>query len=162
MASVNSASARGTWALGLSNRLNLNTLPRHADQILIAAATYQALFTIGSPMLSKQLIPSTYKHFTARTRANWDSRVVGFAQAVFICAKALNVIFKDPSRHDSTVQSRLWGYSSATGAVQAYAAGYFLWDIYVSARYWRLFGPTAFAHAVSAFTITMLGFVSHP
>jgi hypothetical protein len=151
---------RGTWSLGLANALKLRTLPYHADQILISASIYQSLFSTISPIVSRNLFPTTYPKFPAKTRANWDSRVVGIAQAVFICSKALTVILTDPSRQNSTVQSRLWGYSAATGTVQAYAAGYFLWDIYVSARYWRLFGPTAFVHAVSAFTITMLGFVS--
>lgn len=151
-----------TWSLGLASQLNLQTLPRHADQVLIAAGIYQGIFAIGSPLLSKQLLPTQYAALSPRTRANWDSRLVGFLQAGFICYQALNVIATDPLRANSTVQSRLWGYSPATGRVQAFAAGYFLWDIYLSGRFYDTFGPTSLVHAVSAFAITMIGFVSTP
>ena len=151
---------RTPWAVGLANQFNLRTLPQHADQVLIAGGIYQALFIGVSPALSKAIIPNIYDKFDDRTRTNWNSRVVGFVQAVFICGKALQVITSDPSRHTATVQERLWGYSPALGEVQAYAAGYFLWDIYVSARHQDLFGPTSLAHAVCAFLVTMVGFVS--
>lgn len=152
---------RKPWAVGLANRLNLQTLPRHADQVLIAAGAYQGLFTIVSPLLSRYFLGERYNKFDARTQVNWDSRVVSFVQAVFICAKALSVIFTDPSRKTATAQQRLWGYSTPAGEVQAWAAGYFLWDMYVSSRYYDLMGPTNMVHSVCAFFITMIGFVSH-
>lgn len=66
----------------------------------------------------------------------------------------------DPSRVGTGPLGRLWSYSSQAGSVQAYAAGYFLWDIYLSFRYVSVLGSTSAAHAVCAFLVTMLGFVS--
>lgn len=151
---------RKPWAIGLANRFNLQTLPQHADQILVAAAVYQALFTVGSPVISGAVVPNFYDKLNERNRVNWDSRVVGLVQAAFICTQALNVILTDPTRTATTVQQRLWSYSPSTGSVQAYAAGYFLWDIYISARHIDLYGPTSLAHAVCAFMVTLVGFVS--
>ncbi|KAK6435376.1 hypothetical protein LTR95_008440 [Oleoguttula sp. CCFEE 5521] len=91
-------------------------------------------------------------------RLNWDTRVTGLVQAVFICTAALRVIASDPTRVGSTWETRLWGYSPAAGKVQAWAAGYFLWDILISARWVDMYGPTALVHAVAAFVVTMIGF----
>ena len=53
----------------------------------------------------------------------------------------------------------MWGYSGATGMVQGFAAGYFLWDVLVSVADPGLFGWGAVAHAGSALAVSMLGFV---
>lgn len=151
---------RSPWAVGLANQFNLQTLPRHADQILVAAAVYQSLFSVVSPAISRLLVPDVYGKFDERTRTGWNVRVVAFVQACFICVKALSVVFNDPSRRNTSAQRRLWEYSSQAGAVQAYAAGYFLWDIYVSIRYMHVSGPSALVHAICAFLVTMVGFVS--
>lgn len=152
---------RKPWAVGIANQLNLQSFPRHADQVLIAAATYQGIFSIASPILSKYILGERYAKWDETQRFRWDQRVVSFVQAVFICVKAFSVIFTDPSRTITTAQQRLWGYSTPAGEVQAWAAGYFLWDIYVSTRYYETMGPTSLLHAVCAFWITMIGFVSY-
>lgn len=150
---------RTPWAVGLANQFNLQTLPRHANQILIAAGIYQGLFTIVAPIVSRWLVPDTYNKLDERTRTNWRVRFVSFAQAVFVCTKALSVIFTDPSRKTATGNERLWGYSPQAGTVQAYAAGYFLWDIYISLRYPHVDGGGGMLHAICAFVVTMVGFV---
>lgn len=151
---------RSPWAVGLANHLNLQSFPFHAEQIVTSAGLYQGLFSVISPVASRWLAPDTYNKLPEETRVNWDSRVVGFVQAAFISYQALSVIFTDPSRPDATVHQRLWGYSARVGKVQAYLAGYFLWDICVSTRYMSQYGFSAIVHAVCAFLITMVGFVS--
>ena len=44
--------------------------------------------------------------------------------------------------------------------VQGFAAGYFLWDLVISAGNMDVHGPGAVMHAVSALAVSMLGFVS--
>lgn len=151
---------RRPWSVGVANYLNLQTFPVHADQVIATAGLYQVLFQFGSPQLSKWLAPKTYESLSKKTRINWDTRVVAFLQSIFISASALKVIFTDPTRVDTGPLDRLWAYSSPAGSVQAYAAGYFLWDIYVSFRHMSISGPGAAAHAVAAFLVTTLGFVS--
>nr|OQO26831.1 hypothetical protein B0A51_06492 [Rachicladosporium sp. CCFEE 5018] len=150
--------SRAPWSLGLSRALHLHTLPLHANTLLLSALTYQTLFSLVSPPLSRRLAPRSYPAFPLKTRLNWDTRVTGLVQAVFICTAALRVIASDPTRVGSTWETRLWGYSPAAGKVQAWAAGYFLWDILISTRWVDMYGPTALMHAVAAFVVTMIGF----
>ncbi|OQO06479.1 hypothetical protein B0A48_08262 [Cryoendolithus antarcticus] len=150
--------SRAPWSLGLSRALHLHTLPLHANTLLLSALTYQTLFSLVSPPLSRRLAPKSYPTFPLKTRLNWDIRVTGLVQAVFICTAALRVIASDPTRVGSTWETRLWGYSPAAGKVQAWAAGYFLWDILISTRWVDMYGPTAVMHAVAAFVVTMIGF----
>lgn len=44
--------------------------------------------------------------------------------------------------------------------IQAFAAGYFLWDLWVCARNVGVFGWGLLAHAVAALCVYSLGFVS--
>ena len=55
---------------------------------------------------------------------------------------------------------RLWAYSPMAGRVQAFAAGYFLWDLLVSLRHLRILGLGSLVHALSALLVTIIGFVS--
>lgn len=58
------------------------------------------------------------------------------------------------------LEERIWGYTGALGMTQAFAAGYFIWDVKISATNVGLLGWGSLAHAVSALLITSLGFVS--
>lgn len=154
---------------------NLTTLPQHAHQVLTCFIVYEGLFRIVSPLLSKRLFPNTYGRFPQRTKVNWDARVVSTVQATFVSYKALSIILGDGvgngnrqsevskvPRSSMTRDDRLWGYSPATGDVQAYAAGYFLWDVLLCVRYLDVQGVSALLHALSALIITVMGFVSPP
>ncbi len=57
---------------------------------------------------------------------------------------------------------RVFGYTGAMGAVQGFAAGYFVWDLWVSIIHLDVLGVGSLAHAASALLITMFGFVSAP
>ena len=48
----------------------------------------------------------------------------------------------------------------ACGLVQSLAAGYFVWDLGTSVRYYRIFGPGILAHAITALSVYLFGFVS--
>ena len=57
-------------------------------------------------------------------------------------------------------RERVWGYTGASGMVQGFAAGYFLWDLVASAGSLDVHGAGALMHAVSALAVSLLGFVS--
>ena len=57
-------------------------------------------------------------------------------------------------------RERIWGYTGAMGMTQAFAAGYFAWDVMVSVVHYGVLGPGSLAHAISALVVTNLGFVS--
>lgn len=139
----------------------LASLPLHIHQILIAFLTYEALFLVFSPAFSQAFFPQIYGTLPKRTKINWNVRVVSFIQATFICSRATSVIINDTSRLNTNYDTRLWAYLSASGNVQASAAGYFLWDVVVSIQYAQILGPTSLIHALSALMVTSLGFVSN-
>ena len=146
----------------LANLLSLTTLPLHAHEVFFAFAAYYLMDTILAPRLSVQLLPKTYASLSPRTKINWNIRVVSTIQAIFICALALWVIVADGERERMNSEERIWGYTGALGMTQAFAAGYFIWDVKISAVNVGILGWGSLAHAVSALLITSLGFVCLP
>lgn len=148
----------------LSNYLGLTTLPLHIHEILFAYTLYESIFRVLSPALSRRLWPQKYGTMTRRQRLNWDAHVVSMFQALFINTATLWVIFADPARSVRNEgwnwTERLWGYNGAAGMCQAFAAGYFLWDVVVSSVHIDVMGASSLVHAVAALGITGIGFVS--
>ncbi|KIW04024.1 hypothetical protein, variant [Verruconis gallopava] len=83
-------------------------------------------------------------------------------QALFINTAALWVIFTDPERRiqnePSNWAGRLWGYNGAIGMCQAFAAGYFLWDVLASTIHLDVMGMSSLVHAIAALGVTSIGF----
>ncbi|KAK4998557.1 hypothetical protein LTR66_002228 [Elasticomyces elasticus] len=142
----------------LADRLGSATLPLHVHEVIFAFALYSAVGRVISPRLSAYLCPQTYPHLNKRTKINWDVHVVSLAQSIIICTMALWVIFFDQERADANWRGRLWGYTGAGGLVQAFAMGYFLWDLIMCAVHIDIFGWGMLAHAISAVTVFSLGF----
>ena len=140
----------------------LTTLPLHTHQLAAALITYSLIFWVISPVASAwlRLTRTTYEGLDRRTKTNWNVRVVSFIQACFICACAVRVILFDGSRNQMDPYSRLMVYSPEAGRVQAFAAGYFLWDLIVSLLYLPVLGIGSLVHAICALGVTGLGFVS--
>lgn len=70
------------------------------------------------------------------------------------------MILKDEERGQGGWEGRIDGYTGAGGAVQAWAEGYFLWDLVVSVVHFDTMGWGSLVHAISALMVTSLGFVS--
>jgi hypothetical protein len=147
------------WRLA-AELTNLSTLPLHVHEVLFAWAFYHISYTTFAPIISRTLCPNTYPKLTKKTQINWDVRVVSTLQAFIVSGSALWVIFNDDERAGMDWTGRIWGYTGSMGMVQAFAAGYFLWDLGVSAKYVKIFGPGGLAHAISALIVTCMGFVS--
>jgi hypothetical protein len=143
-----------------ADKLSLTTLPYHVHEILLGFLGYHFILHVLSPTISQLVCPKVYNGFNKRTRLNWDIHWVSMIQAVFICAAALWVIFKDEQRHEMDWRGRLWGYTPASGMVQGFAAGYFLWDLQISAQYIHIAGVSSLIHAIGALAVTCIGFVS--
>lgn len=143
----------------IANALSLRTLPLHAHEVILAFTVYYIMDTILAPRLSIHFFPKTYPSLPPRTKINWNIRVVSTIQAIFICALASWVIVVDEERKSMNLEGRIWGYTGALGMTQAFAAGYFVWDVKISAANVGILGWGSLAHAVSALLITSLGFV---
>ncbi|KAK4693583.1 hypothetical protein P7C71_g3847, partial [Lecanoromycetidae sp. Uapishka_2] len=142
----------------IADRFSLQTLPLHVHEILLGLGVYHVIFTYVSPVLSRCFFPATYPRASLHTKINWDIHVVSMFNSVFICSLALWVLLGDEERKKMDAEERIWGYTGAMGMTQAFAAGYFVWDTWASALYLEVTGPGALAHAVSALTISSLGF----
>ncbi|KAI0124637.1 DUF887 domain-containing protein [Xylariales sp. AK1849] len=138
--------------------LSLPTLPLHIHEILIMAGIYQFIFAVVSPMLSNRLFPVQYNALSRGKRLNWDVHVVSFVQSTTINTLALWVMFVDEERRNMDWQERIYGYTGAAAMIQALAAGYFLWDLIITALNMHIFGLGMLAHGVSALLVYSFGF----
>ena len=144
----------------IANALGIQTVPLHTHEILLAFSVYYFLNSHVSPALSSRLFPQIYPNLPRKRRINWNVHVTSLFQSVFICATALWVMWEDEERKNMNARERIWGYTGAMGMTQAFAAGYFAWDVMVSLVHYDVLGPGSLAHAISALIVTNLGFVS--
>ncbi|KAF1994613.1 DUF887-domain-containing protein [Amniculicola lignicola CBS 123094] len=141
-----------------AERWSLTTLPPHVHEIFLGFFGYHVILYVLSPALSQRICPNIYRSFNKRTRLNWDIHWVSMVQALFINSAALYVIWTDQQRHEMDWRGRLWGYTPASGMVQGFAAGYFLWDLQISSQYISIAGASALLHAIGALAVTCIGF----
>ena len=143
----------------VADALGLRTRPLPAHEMLLAFAIYCALKTYVSPALSSRFFPATYPKLSPKTKVNWDVHLTSLFQSAFVCGAALWVVIRDEERRSMNARERIWGYTGAMGMTQAFAAGYFAWDVLVSTVHLDVLGPGSLAHAISALVVTCLGFV---
>ncbi|KAI1765991.1 DUF887-domain-containing protein [Hypoxylon sp. FL1150] len=137
---------------------DLPTLPLHIHEVIIMAAFYYFVGSVVSPVLSRRLFPTQYAALSRGRRLNWDVHVVSLVQSTTINALALWVMFVDEERKNMDWQERIWGYTGGAAMIQAFAAGYFLYDLIVTATHINIFGLGMLAHAVSALLVYSFGF----
>lgn len=140
--------------------LGLKTLPLHFHEVAFAFILYHVTNKYISPVFSRFFFPRIYPTFSARTKLNWDVHIVSFVQSTLINILALWVIWTDEERGEMNWRGKVWGYTGASGLIQGFATGYFLWDLVITLQNVRIFGPGMLAHAVSALFVFSLGFVS--
>ncbi|KAI1214025.1 DUF887-domain-containing protein [Annulohypoxylon truncatum] len=137
---------------------DLPTLPLHIHEVVLMAAFYHVIGSVVSPILSRRLFPTHYSALSPSRKLNWDVHVVSFVQSTAINILALWVMFVDDERRNMDWQERIWGYTGAAAMIQALAAGYFLWDLIMTASHINIFGLGMLAHAVSALLVYSFGF----
>ena len=146
----------------LAEWASLPTLPAHVHEVLFAFAFYTGINFIVSPWMSRKYFGAHYNAMSRVKKVNWDVHVVSLVQSTLINALALWVMAVDRERKAMDLEERIWGYTGASGLIQAFATGYFLWDLLITVMYLDVFGPGMLAHAVSAVLVYSLGFVSDP
>lgn len=140
-------------------RLKLTTLPLHIHEVVAAALLYSVIFWPVSPIISKLLTGDHYSKLSRKKRLNWDAHVVSMVQSCLINGLAIWVIFVDNERWNMDWEERIWGYTGASAMIQALAAGYFVWDLFVTSFNLDVFGIGTLAHAIAALLVYALGFV---
>lgn len=140
----------------------LTTLPFHIHEVVASFIAYTLINRYVAPAVSTWLFPVQYTALSAEKKFNWNVHVVSLSQSVLVNSVALYVIIFDEERYNMTWEERVWGYTGASGMIQGLAAGYFLWDLVITLRNMKMFGPGMLAHAVSALTVFSFGFVGTP
>lgn len=144
----------------LADYLSMPTLPLHIHQILIAASFYQFIHAVVAPRLSSYLFPVRYNALSKTKKLNWNVHVVSFTQSSMINVLALWIMYVDDERRQMDWQERIYGYDGGAAMIQGLAAGYFLWDLIMTALHPNVFGLGMLAHAISALVVYSFGFVS--
>jgi TLC domain-containing protein len=142
-----------------ADAIGLQALPLHIHEIAFAFVLYHVIFQSISPSLSTWLLPHYYRQFDRKVALKWNLQWVSMVQSLLICTMALWVISHDPDRSEMSPESRVWGFSAAAGSVQAFATGYFLWDIVTTLQNLDDLGVPVLIHAVSCAAVYLLGFV---
>ncbi|KAH8422837.1 TLC domain-containing protein [Aspergillus melleus] len=137
---------------------NVPALSDHIHEVLFSFVAYGLIHFVLSPLLSPILFPRHYPKLNRRTKLNWDVHVVSLVQSTFINALALWAMFSDEERKSMNIGERIYGYSGVCAMVQAFAAGYFVYDLIVSLIYVRMFGIGMLFHAVSALWVFSFGY----
>ncbi|TEY50706.1 hypothetical protein BOTCAL_0274g00050 [Botryotinia calthae] len=148
----------GTKVQVLADFLNLQTLPYHIHEIVIAFCFYTIIDTYVSQIISSRLFPKIYPSLSHRVKINWNIHFVSFVQSTVICLLALWVLWTDDERWDMDWRGRIWGYTGAGGLVQAFAMGYFLWDLMASIVHLDALGWSSLIHAICALLVVGIGF----
>lgn len=143
----------------LTSLLHLHTLPLHIHQLILSYIFYTYFNAFLAPRFSAYLLPTTYASFPQRTKLQWNIHLTSFINSTFVSLAALYVLYADQDRLSETWEERMWGYTGLGGMVQAFGAGYFVWDVQVCAANIELLGVMDLMHAVVALSIAILGFV---
>jgi TLC domain len=148
------------WIQPLAVALDLQALPFHIHEIVVAFTLYHIIFKYLSPLLSAWWFPLQYRKLDRFATLDWNLQCVSMVQSILICSLGLWVIIKDVDRQKADPKMRVWGYSGSAGSVQAFATGYFLWDLVVTLQHLDYLGLPVLIHAFSCLAVYLIGFVS--
>jgi hypothetical protein len=143
----------------LADAVGLPVFAQHAHEVAISYALYHIIFEYAAPTLSKALVPS-YKNFDFKTTLKWKTQCVSMVQSILICSLSLWVMVNDKERASMNAAERVFGFTGAGATVQAFAMGYFIWDLINAIQYFKYVGLPVLLHAVAAVAVYLLGAVS--
>ncbi|KAG9231126.1 TLC domain-containing protein [Amylocarpus encephaloides] len=142
----------------LCNALHLYSLPLHIHEILAVFILYHVIFEYLSPLFSGFFLEKQYTGLSRESKLRWNMHCVSMVQSVGISLLALWVMAMDTERQSMNHEERMWGYTGSAGMVQAFATGYFLFDLTVMIRCLDVFGIGMLTHAASCIVTYTLGF----
>jgi ABC-type transport system involved in multi-copper enzyme maturation permease subunit len=125
----------------------LHHLKENGDLMLISAAVWQAVFAL-SDRLSNSF--GSYRRLSPSKKLDWRMHVVSMVHALLMVALCIPILNSKELQLDP-----VFGTTRYAERVYSIAGGYFLWDIYVSARYFSLTGIQFLFHGSVAFTVVL-------
>ncbi|KAK7737427.1 hypothetical protein SLS53_006500 [Cytospora paraplurivora] len=149
--------ALSEWVRPFAEKYSLTVLPLHIHEVIASALLYTFIHLVVSPWVSKRYFSKYYPTDRGK-RVSWDSHVVSLFQSTLINTMALYCMWADEERKSMDWQARIWGYTGASGMVQSFAAGYFVWDFITTLSFFDVFGIGLLAHATSALLVYSFGY----
>lgn len=133
----------------------------HWHELVLSALFYYAVQSLSSPLCTFYL-GSRYTSLPRNTRIDFDVHVTSMVQCV-VSTVLMIYHLNNPhwqNRLNDPVNSLLGStpFGSMVGAV---TAGYFVWDLFVCMRNFKLFGIGFLLHAVAAMYAFCCGFVPY-
>lgn len=127
-----------------------NFFEAHWHEIAASFLFYNAVQWL-SPRVSSALLGTKYTALPLKTRINFDIHVVSQVQCI-VSILAIVPCWNHPYILNRAVdpQHSILGYYPYGGLVLGISTGYFMWDTYVCAKYYRLFGAGFLLHGVAA------------
>lgn len=119
----------------------LKALPPHASEIVFFATFYSAIYLL-TPAISR-LFYKDYHNLNDKARHGFDTHIVSSVNALVMCGLSL------PLYGDKDLNT-LDGYTPYAGFVIASCVGYFLWDLFVTVKYFKYNGWGYLFHALAA------------
>ncbi|KAJ6525724.1 DUF887-domain-containing protein [Mycena capillaripes] len=101
----------------------LPKLQPHLPLFLASFAVFNLVHLVAVPLLGRVFFPSQWTRMGARNRNNWAVHICSQIHAAVILPLALRCLALPELDAD-----RVFGWHERSGTVQAFAAGYFLWD----------------------------------
>lgn len=138
---LDSGQALVRWLQPYADAVELPYLPTHVPTILRSLIFFCSLQVLSSGLFSV-LLPRAMRRLSPKARAQWDVHVVSFVHSVVIGPLALYFWYYGVDN-----VHRVLGYDYTVGQIYAASLGYFIWDVYISARY---DGPAFVTHGVLA------------
>lgn len=125
---------------------------RHVHEILISFILYQFIINpIVAKWINKFVFRSHYNQISKRDQINFDIHTVSMIQSI-LCVAILYPVMWLP------VNLPLFGYyNEYASMISAVTVGYFIWDLYVCVKYFKLFGAGFLAHAIGSLLVMLCG-----
>lgn len=122
----------------------------HWHEIVISTVFYFVIQAM-SPAVCTTLFGKAYTALDKKTKVNFDIHAVSMVQCVISVLLLLCGLRNAPyANRLADPESSILGYTPYLGFVAAMTIGYFIWDLFVCAWYFKLFGLSFLFHGFAA------------
>lgn len=114
----------------------------HLLKIGLSAVFFTFIDRFGAVPISRALVPA-YSQFKSYQVTQWNSRVAAIIHSVIVCPIAIYLLFQT-----ELLNHPVTGVTQASDDLCCFAAGYFLWDLFMCFFYFKDYGVGFTIHAV--------------
>lgn len=126
-------------------------LQLHLHEIIYSLIFYVILYQFVSPQVNKKIFGKSYKKAPTATKIDFDVHLVSTVQAIISISGCIPVLFLPTNSFNIANY-----YHPFCSLLAAISVGYFLWDLYICLRWYRIYGAQFLIHAGMALYCTML------